>query len=153
MTGATRCDADAEGAASLASADLVIARVYDGTSYSGSSLTFVKSSSRTAGYDNEVQWDDLRSTSGGNWNDRITSVRAYERCDVKLVQNIRFGGSSLHLDRRRREPRYDRRRLEQLGQFDQGSRNGGRGGTSAGSAPPVAASWPRARPPHGTALR
>lgn len=86
-------EAQAMRAAEVA-ADLVIARFYDGTNYSGAVLTWVQSRACTSSYDSEWQWADLRSTSGGNWNNRVSSIRTYNRCDVKLYDGINFTGAA-----------------------------------------------------------
>ncbi|MEO3748446.1 peptidase inhibitor family I36 protein [Plantactinospora sp. B5E13] len=75
-------------------ASVVIARTYDGTNYSGAVHTWVQARACTPSYDNEWQWGDLRSTSGGNWNNRISSVRTYQRCDVRFYDGINFTGAA-----------------------------------------------------------
>jgi hypothetical protein len=95
-TGAQSCSTDEAAALRTVAPDArratyVIARFYDGKSYTGSTLTFVKSRGCTSSYDSEWQWQDLRVDG---WNDRASSVKTYNHCDVKLYQNINFGGSS-----------------------------------------------------------
>ncbi|WP_428966802.1 peptidase inhibitor family I36 protein [Micromonospora fluostatini] len=95
-TGAFTCAATEQQALRTvgAQADLVIARVYDGANYSGAVLAWTQARACTPSYDAEWQWGDLRSTAGGNWNKRITSVRTYNQCDVKLFGGLNFTGAS-----------------------------------------------------------
>ncbi|MEV4772175.1 peptidase inhibitor family I36 protein [Micromonospora humida] len=86
-------EAHALRAVGATQASVVIARTYDGTGFSGALLTWAQSGSCTPEYDAELQWDDLRTTSGGNWNNRITSVRTYNQCDVKFFDGINFTGA------------------------------------------------------------
>jgi len=86
---------EARALADAGVAALTIAIMYDGTGYGGASVSFVQSRQCTASYDNEWQWDDLSNVPGwGNWNNRISSVRTYNRCDVKFYDGIDFGGAA-----------------------------------------------------------
>ncbi|WP_432956511.1 peptidase inhibitor family I36 protein [Micromonospora haikouensis] len=86
-------EAQALRAVGATQASIVIARTYDGTGFGGAQLAWAQSSSCSPEYDAELQWDDLRTTSGGNWNNRITSVRTYNQCDVKFFDGIDFTGA------------------------------------------------------------
>jgi|tagenome__1003787_1003787.scaffolds.fasta_scaffold20521043_1 hypothetical protein len=95
-TAAVACgtsDADALRAVAPA-ATVKIAVFYDGANYTGNTLTWVQDKACSAGYDNEYQFADLRTTNGGNWSNRVTSVHTYNKCDVKLYDAVDFGGSS-----------------------------------------------------------
>ena len=74
-----------------AAAEYVIARFYDGTGYSGATYTWVQSRPCTATYDAEWQWQDLRTVG---WDNKVSSVRTYNSCDVKLYADVNFGGAS-----------------------------------------------------------
>ncbi|RKR91215.1 peptidase inhibitor family I36 [Micromonospora pisi] len=87
-------EAQARHQGGVTPAALTIARVYDGTNYSGASLAFVQSRACTPAYDSEWQWDNLGVTSGGNWSNRISSVRTYNKCDVRFFDGVNFGGAS-----------------------------------------------------------
>ncbi|MFC6018798.1 peptidase inhibitor family I36 protein [Plantactinospora solaniradicis] len=95
-TKAVTCAATEEQAlrAAGAAASRVIARTYDGRNYSGAVHTWVQSRACTPGYDREWQWADLRRTSGGDWNNRISSVRTYHRCDVRFYDGLDFRGAA-----------------------------------------------------------
>lgn len=95
-TGAYTCAGSEERALREvgAQASLVIARTYDGTNYSGAVLAWTQSRACTSTYDAEWQWADLRSTAAGNMNNRISSVRTYNQCDVKLYDGLDFTGAS-----------------------------------------------------------
>ncbi|MGX4657832.1 hypothetical protein ACWCHM_29550 [Micromonospora sp. SCSIO 07396] len=86
-------EAQALRAVGTTQASVVIARTYDGTGFSGAQLAWAQSGNCTPEYDAELQWDDLRTTSGGNWINRITSVRTYNQCDVKFFDGINFTGA------------------------------------------------------------
>ncbi|MFY1621787.1 peptidase inhibitor family I36 protein [Micromonospora sp. WMMD735] len=86
-------EAQALRAVGATQASVVIARTYDGTGFSGAQLAWAQNGNCTPEYDVELQWDDLRTTSGGNWNNRITSVRTYNQCDVKFFDGINFTGA------------------------------------------------------------
>lgn len=86
-------EAQALRAAGVSQAALVIARTYDQAGYGGAVLAWAQNSACTPAYDAELQWADLRSTSGGNWNNRIRSVHTYEQCDVKFFDGVNFGGA------------------------------------------------------------
>ncbi|MGI5211439.1 hypothetical protein [Plantactinospora sp. CA-290183] len=94
-TGAVTCAESEERAlrAVGARASLVIARTYDGINYTGTVLAWVQSRACTPSYDSEFQWGDLRKTAAGNLNNRISSVRTYHRCDVKLFDGFTFTGA------------------------------------------------------------
>ncbi|MFK3980776.1 peptidase inhibitor family I36 protein [Micromonospora sp. NPDC050397] len=95
-SGAVTCaatEARARRTGDVSPAAITIARVYDGANYTGASLTFVQSRACTPSYDAEWQWANLGVTSGGNWSNRITSVRTYNRCDVKFYDGTNFGGA------------------------------------------------------------
>ncbi|SCL39520.1 hypothetical protein GA0074692_5390 [Micromonospora pallida] len=77
-----------------AQASIVIARTYDGTNYTGTVLAWAQSRQCTSSYDSEWQWADLRSTAAGNMNNRISSVRTYNQCDVKLYDGLNFSGAA-----------------------------------------------------------
>lgn len=86
-------EAQARRTGGISPAAITIARVYDGANHTGASHTFVQSRQCTPSYDSEWQWANLGSTSGGNWSNRITSVRTYNRCDVKFYDGVNFGGA------------------------------------------------------------
>lgn len=94
-TGARSCAGTEEQAlrAVGARATIVIARTYDAANYGGTPAVWVQSKACTSAYDAELQWADLRSTPGGNWNNRISSVRTYHQCDVKLFDDVNFTGA------------------------------------------------------------
>jgi hypothetical protein len=95
-TRAVACgSSDADALRSVAPAATVkIAVFYDGANYTGNTLTWVQDKACSAGYDNEYQFADLRTTNGGNWSNRLTSVHTYNKCDVKLYDAVNFGGAS-----------------------------------------------------------
>lgn len=70
---------------------LTIAIFYNGTGYTGATHTWVQSRRCTPGYDSEWQWDDLGDIG---WNNRVSSVRTYNRCDVKFYDGVDFKGAS-----------------------------------------------------------
>jgi hypothetical protein len=76
---------------SAAATSVVVARFYDGTNYSGSSTPVYAPRACTASYDAEWQYADFRDFG---WNDRVSSVKTYNHCDVKFYKDINFGGGS-----------------------------------------------------------
>ncbi|KXK60627.1 hypothetical protein AWW66_17870 [Micromonospora rosaria] len=95
-TGAFTCAATEQQAlrAVGAQADLVIARTYDGADYTGTVLAWTQARACTPAYDAEWQWADLRSTAAGNLNNKISSVRTYNQCDVRLFDGLNFTGAA-----------------------------------------------------------
>ena len=75
----------------IAPTALTIAIFYNGTGYTGATHTWVQSRRCTPGYDTEWQWDDLGDIG---WNNRVSSVRTYNRCDVKFYDGVDFKGAS-----------------------------------------------------------
>ncbi|MGW0432702.1 hypothetical protein ACWDV4_09170 [Micromonospora sp. NPDC003197] len=75
----------------IAPTALTIAIFYNGTGYTGATHTWVQSRQCTAGYDAEWQWDNLGDIG---WNNRVSSVRTYNRCDVKFYDGVDFKGAS-----------------------------------------------------------
>jgi hypothetical protein len=76
--------------ASVAATDVLIARAYDGTGYTGSTIDYRTASGCTTATTN-VDWQ-LQEL--GAWNDKISSIRTYNQCDVKLYQFTNFGGEA-----------------------------------------------------------
>ncbi|MGH3655243.1 MAG: hypothetical protein ACRDUA_01155 [Micromonosporaceae bacterium] len=68
------------------------AKIWNYKNYSGSgSLTFLVPRACSAGYDNEgwrFNWPSLSS-----WNNKASSVKTFNRCDIKLFDNENFGGA------------------------------------------------------------
>ncbi|GAB3142371.1 hypothetical protein GCM10027290_16720 [Micromonospora sonneratiae] len=88
------CAADPQQARQLSDVGptaLTIAIFYAGTGYTGATHTWVQSRRCTPGYDAEWQWDNLAEIG---WNNRLSSVRTYNRCDVKLYDGFNFKGAS-----------------------------------------------------------
>lgn len=82
---------DARQLSDIGASALTIAIFYDSTGFSGATFTWTQSSACTPSYDAEWQWDDLADIG---WNNRVTSVRTYNQCDVKLFDGKNFGGAS-----------------------------------------------------------
>lgn len=92
-TNVVRCSDDADEAARLADAadSLTIAIFYDGINYTGATYTWKQTRECTPSYDPEWQWGDLRQIG---WDNRVSSVHTYRRCDVKLYDGYNFSGAS-----------------------------------------------------------
>jgi len=102
-SGAAACSQDAAVARATVSRGAVAARVdrvtfWDKTSYKGESITFQGSSKCTPSYgDINGQVSNL---GDWGWNNRATSLKTYNRCDVKLYNGVNFtGASSVWIDR------------------------------------------------------
>jgi len=92
-TGRTTCASDPQTARQLSDVEptaLTIAIFYDGTSYTGATHTWVQSRQCTSTYDEEWQWGDLGAIG---WNNRVSSVRTYNLCDVKFYDGTNFSGA------------------------------------------------------------
>lgn len=75
---------------------LTIAIFYDKVDFKPGTFTWTQSRECTAGYDPEWQWGNLGDLG---WNNRVSSVRTYHRCDVKLFDGVNFtGGASVWID-------------------------------------------------------
>ncbi|MER7418391.1 hypothetical protein ABT346_16680 [Micromonospora peucetia] len=93
-TGRVTCASDPQEArqrSDVGTMALTIAIFYDGTGYSGATFTWTQSGQCSPGYDNEWQWDDLSEIG---WNNRVSSVHTYNRCDVKFFGGTNFTGAS-----------------------------------------------------------
>lgn len=77
-----------------------ILSVYDGRNFSGTEVLFrTTGGACSATYDREIEYPDLRrlETPDGdplNINNWISSVRTYNRCDVKLYDDLGFEGAA-----------------------------------------------------------
>lgn len=95
-TGQAACAADAEEARRLAGAadDVLLARLYPDTGFDGVAASMYGSHRCSADYEPEFGWPDLRDWNGWNYNNRVSSVRTYNRCDVKLHDRLDYRGPS-----------------------------------------------------------
>jgi hypothetical protein len=73
----------------VALSSAILARLYENTSWGGDAIIVVGPSS---------DWCDSNSVTdndvGSAWNDRISSVRVYNGCSVRLYTNTNLGGTS-----------------------------------------------------------
>lgn len=80
---ASRSTADA-GAATY-----IIGQFWTNKDYSGEMLQYTASG--TCDADLGVEWQD--ASLGSYWNDRFSSFKGYARCQIKVFENINFGGA------------------------------------------------------------
>ncbi len=79
-------------AVSGAAALTTIARFYDGTGYTGATFTVAHQNGPcTTTYADTDYWYVELGSFG--WNNRISSVRTYNRCDIKLYDGTNFSGA------------------------------------------------------------
>lgn len=94
-TGKVGCSDDANEAARLAGSidALTIAIFYDatGTPAGGAKFTWTQSRECSPEYDPEWQWGNLADIG---WNNRVSSVETFHRCDVKLFDGVEFSGAT-----------------------------------------------------------
>lgn len=92
-TGQRSCYNDAGVARQSAGAarSLVIATMYDGRNFTGSSQSFYQARPCTASYDSEWFWGNLGDLG---WNNRMSSLRTFNKCDVKIYDGNNWTGES-----------------------------------------------------------
>lgn len=96
-TGRAACHADAAQARQLvgAAGDVLVARLYRNTGFDDNPpLSLYAPHSCSESYDDEFGWPDLGNVNGYSWDNRISSVRTYNNCDVKLHDKVGYEGAS-----------------------------------------------------------
>ncbi|MFC4561113.1 hypothetical protein ACFO4E_04500 [Nocardiopsis mangrovi] len=79
---------EAREMADVGTAAVVAARLYDGTGYSNLIGEIFATSPCTPSYDREWEFATL-----GPMNNRISSLRTYNQCDIKLYNGTNFTGA------------------------------------------------------------
>lgn len=86
-TGALSCG---DQAAATAAVSYNLATLYDGTNYTGSSLTLTGPRPCTTTYDPEYV---VRNLGTAGWSNRASSVRTWNNCDIRLFDGTGFSGA------------------------------------------------------------
>jgi len=87
---AAKCPADANCLYS-GDGDTLRAIFYENINWTGARLIYYGSSSCTTTLSDA---DFSKSAMPTGWNDRVSSIRDYASCDIKLYKDINFGGAS-----------------------------------------------------------
>jgi hypothetical protein len=93
QTGRTACASDEARAVQLAGISPQAVRavtLYDGTGYTGASITYYVARPCTAGYDGEYGVPNL---GADGWNNRASSLKTYNRCDAHLHDGVNYTGA------------------------------------------------------------
>jgi hypothetical protein len=89
----TACAANEARAAQLSGVGALSVKavtLYDGTNYSGASITYYVAKACTAGYDGEYGVGEL---GADGWNNRASSLKTFNRCDAHLHDGANYTGA------------------------------------------------------------